>query len=217
MKTPTRRSITAIVLSALAVGSLTACGDDATAEFEPAASSSPSSSPVTAPSAPEPAGPEEKPTEDAGDDDSEQPAAQGPVGPADAIDTITYALPGADERAEATATVGLHSLRVDGETMLLELSFTPEFNGDDTYGIYEMNGGSKLMPVLNDRQNLKQYTVLSVNGSTEWATGTVNADPKVSSGQTLHYWGYFAAPEDDIDTISVGVGTVEFDDVTIER
>lgn len=42
-------------------------------------------------------------------------------------------------------------------------------------------------------------------------------NPAAKSGQTLMYWAYFAAPEDDIDTISVGVGQVEFTDVVIER
>ncbi len=142
------------------------------------------------------------------------------ISPEDAIATITYPLPGTEDPENETVTVGLHELRIKGEVMQLQLSFTPEATGGDLYGIYDMNGHTRLDPRLNDRENLKQYLVLEGSGLWgEWATGTVNRDPKVSTGQTLAYWANFAAPQDDIDTIDVAViaGVPEFEDVVIER
>lgn len=217
MKTSPRRSLTALTLLMLAAGTLTACGTDEPAEFD-----TPQTQESPEPETTAPADPSTK--DETGDADGDAKATPDPdaaaptsiVGPEDAIDTIVYELPGADARDDATVTVGLHSLQVEGQTMRLELSFTPEFRGEGTYGIYDMNDDSRLAPVLNDRANLKQYVVLK-DGSRDWATSTVNADPKAASGQTLRYWAYFAAPEDDIDTIAVSIGMVEFDDVTITR
>src|SRR5690606_42074495 len=51
----------------------------------------------------------------------------------------------------ATVTVGLHSLRQEGEVLALELSFTPHFRGDGEYSIYEMHDRNSITTVLNDR------------------------------------------------------------------
>ncbi len=204
MTSSLRRAVATVSLALAGAAALTACSEDTAADFDT---------------------PEQQPTA-AADDAKVEPAAGGaepdkpeaaPVGPDDAIETIVYQLPGADERDEATVTVGLHALRVDGEVTVLELSFTPEFRGEDTYSIYEMNGGNRISPVLNDRENLKQYTVLGGSGYDGWATDSGPLQPEVASGQTLRYWAHFAAPEDDIDTLSVGVGPVEFENVTLER
>ena len=207
MPLPVRRATVALVL--LGAGTLTACSTDEPAAFDP--------EPAAAAELPEngtavPDKPTAEPEDGAA---SAEPVRTGPVGPDDAVQTITFDLPGADPREEATVTVGLHSLRVEGEVMALELSFTPEFKGDGTYGIYDMHDDVAIHPVINDRANLKQYTVLG--GYNGWQTDTGPLAPEARSGQTLQYWGYFAAPEDDIDTVSVGVGMVEFTDVTIER
>lgn len=208
-----RRPLAALTLAATALAGLPACGRETPAEFD----SGPEPAATTAPAADKDAASREdkpRPAQDA----SPTPVDTTPVGPEDALHTITYDLPGADERAEATVTVGLHSLRQEGEVLALELSFTPHFRGDGEYSIYEMHDRNSITMVLNDRQNLKQYTVLgSGGGSRGWQTDTGPLNPAAKSGQTLMYWAYFAAPEDDIDTISVGVGQVEFTDVVIER
>lgn len=215
MKSFTRRTVATLALAGLAVAGLTACGDDEPAEFDAAEQSTDGA---------EAQSPEPKSDAQEADGDAEpegkaaaEPVSTGPVGPQDALETITYEIPGADPQEEATVTIGLHSLQHEGDVMRLELSFTPEFRGDGTYNLYGLHS-QRIAPVLNDRQNLKQYTVLgSGGGNTGWQTDTGPGNQRARSGQTLMYWGYFAAPEDDIDTLAVAVGYVEFDDVSIER
>src|SRR5699024_11417848 len=97
----------------------------------------------------------------------EQPASE--VDPDDVIAETTYPMAASDVDG-GTITVGVHELKVDGQTMLLTLYFTPEFDGDDALNLFQMHGYSQLSPVLNDRANLKQYTVLDGGGSGEWST-----------------------------------------------
>lgn len=222
MKTSIRRTLAAVAVAGLAVG-LTACGDDEPAEFDTVEQETQQNAEPT-PGDKGPAAGGEQAEDKATDEpeDAGAPAAE-PAGgalntPDNAIETVTFEVPGTDERDEATVTVGLHGLRVDGEVMVLELSFTPEFRSDNQVNIRNMFGNQRMLPVLNDRVNLKQYTVLgSGGGGSGWATDNGPLGSKVSSGQTLQYWAHFAAPEDDIDTISVGLDLVEFTDVTIER
>src|SRR5699024_10427615 len=119
-----RRALTGAALLALTAGTLTACGQDETADFDDAehpAGTETETQP--APEDKEPPTQTEPATADAEDDTDAAPSSAGTVGPQDARDTIVYELPGADERAEATVTVGLHDLRVAGEAMRLERSF----------------------------------------------------------------------------------------------
>ena len=145
----------------------------------------------------------------------EQPVSE--VDPTDVIAETTYPMATSDVDG-GTITVGVHELRVDGQTMLLTLYFTPEFDGDDALNLFQMHGYSQLSPVLNDRANLKQYTVLDGGGSGEWSTHVGPRGVSAASGETLVWWGYYAAPEDDIDTVAVSVfsGAAELD-VRIDR
>jgi len=207
-----RRTLASLAVSAVAAVTLAACSEGDTAEFD-----SPAPQQASTAAGDAAAVPDEPATAAPSADSPAVPADTTPVGPEVAIETITYDMPGADPREEATVTVGLHSLRHEGDVLALELSFTPDFKGDGEYDLYQMHG-TRIMPVLNDRANLKQYTVLgSGGGGGGWQTDTGPVTQSARSGQTLMYWGYFAAPEDDIDTIAVGVGQVEFTDVTIER
>lgn len=101
--------------------------------------------------------------------------------------------------------------------MLLELSFTPEGGRDSTYGFNNFSQGRGISPLLNDRENLKQYSVLS-SGGNGWSSDTSVTSTQVESGQSIMYYAYYAAPEDDIDTINITVidGLVEFADAEIE-
>jgi len=132
----------------------------------------------------------------------EQPTSE--VDPADVLAETTYPMAASDVGG-GTITVGVHDLKVDGETMLLTLYFTPEFDGEEPLNLFEMHGYGPLSPVLNDRANLKQYTVLDDDDSGEWATPVGPIGASADSGDTLVWWGYYAAPEDDIDTIAVSV------------
>lgn len=153
--------------------------------------------------------------EDEGADGAEDnDASTGPLDPEDAIETVVYEVPG---ESGTTIEVGLHDLRIVDEVMLLELSFTGEFYGEDAQNIYNMFNLVAIYPELNDRENLKQYTVIG-SGQNRWSTPSTNSGQAYESGQTAPYWAYYAAPVDDIDTITVTVlpGAIEFEDVEID-
>ncbi|MCT1605881.1 hypothetical protein M3B43_00820 [Nesterenkonia massiliensis] len=214
-------------LAALAAGLvfMTACAPEGEAEFAEASGPAGESEPASAEPAEETAAesgethepePTAEETDPAAEDDSADSAdaAAMPLDPQDAIETISYEVPG---DSNTTVEVGLHSLRVEGEVMLLELTFTGEFYGQDTSNIYQMFGGHAVYPELNDRENLKQYTVIG-SGSSRWSTPATNSGFHYESGQTAPYWAYYAAPVDDIETITVSVipGAIEFEDVEID-
>ncbi|GAA1188780.1 hypothetical protein GCM10009674_30370 [Nesterenkonia xinjiangensis] len=141
-------------------------------------------------------------------------ASAGPLDPDDAIEAIAYEVPG---ESSSTIDVGLHDLRVEDDVMLLELSFTGDFAGDDAKNIYTMFSRTAVYPELNDRENLTQYTVIG-DSHNRWATDSTNSGVQYESGQTAPYWAYYPAPVDDIETIAVTVvpGAVEFEDVEID-
>ncbi|GAA1450113.1 hypothetical protein ACFP47_01855 [Nesterenkonia lacusekhoensis] len=197
--------------AALAMLTLTACSADEPAEFEEG----------------EPAGQVEETSEEdleeseapeqdeEADDESGSAGQEGPLDPEDAIETIVYEVPG---ESSNSVEVGLHSLRVVDEVMLLELSFTGEFYDRDEHAVFGMFGGENLYPVLNDRQNLKQYTLLGPSEWDTWSTDVGASSLRYESGQTAPYWGYYSTPIDDIDSITVTVvpGAIEFEDVEID-
>lgn len=223
--------------AALAMLTLTACSADEPAEFEegePAGQVEETSEEdleeseapeqdedADAEDAPED---EDEPTQDGAaqeeedddaDDESGSAGQEGPLDPEDAIETIVYEVPG---ESSNSVEVGLHSLRVVDEVMLLELSFTGEFYDRDEHAVFGMFGGENLYPVLNDRQNLKQYTLLGPSEWDTWSTDVGASSLNYESGQTAPYWGYYSAPIDDIDSITVTVvpGAIEFEDVEID-
>ncbi|WP_127126750.1 hypothetical protein [Georgenia sp. SYP-B2076] len=129
----------------------------------------------------------------------------------DVLAEQTYTLAGTDDQV----TVGVHSLVVDGDIMTLKLVLTPDFasvSADEPVSLYEMVGTDAMWerPVIFDRDNLKEYT--SVTSSDFHQTEAASGDPVV-------WWGIYAAPEDDIDTVSVRfMDTVpEFTDVPVTR
>lgn len=140
------------------------------------------------------------------------------VDPEDAVETVTY--PIVHDDIEGEMTVGFHHLRVEGETMELLLTYTPEFDEHGAYNLWHLHNRShySVEPVLYDRENLKRYNVLRSGGNFDighWATN--QADVDVASGETQAYWANFAAPEDDISTINLGMPLgPEFKDIEIE-
>lgn len=143
-----------------------------------------------------------------------------PYTPDTAIATMTKEIASPD--AGGTVLIGVQSLTLDGEVMVLDLSFTPEFEHGDQFPMSVFFGAYEYRPRLIDRVNLKQYHRLEHNpesgsGST-WDSGMGAASTRMQSGATLRYWAYFAAPEDDIDTVTVRLAEgVEFEDIPIDR
>lgn len=157
--------------------------------------------------------------QDGGSADAEVAAAS-MVDPADADQTLTYEIPSGE--IDGTMTVGLHHLQQNGETLELMLTFTPEFQGEDVHTLWELHAkkNSLVAPSLYDRENLKRYSILQTSGGNwderNWATPP--GDTELASGQTQAYYANFAAPEDQIDSLNVGLpGGGEFDAVTIEQ
>lgn len=216
-------------LGCLAVAALmlTACAPDEEAEFQDGEQAA-----QTEDQAPEQTGdPEETEDEVSAEEEAEETdetdedteaedsAAEGPIDPEDAVDTITYDIP--SESIDGTMTVGLHHLRVEGETMELLLTYTPEFSGHQAYNLWELHARnhSLVAPSLFDRENLKRYDILRTCGlwdvSCVWATP--QADVDLASGDTQAYWANFAVPEDEIETINIGIPNApEFEDVEID-
>jgi hypothetical protein len=138
------------------------------------------------------------------------------VDPADVLAEQTYTVPGSDD----TATIGVHSLTVDGDVMTLRLVFTPDFSSvsdSDAVSVYDIVGhAGRFAPMLVDRENLKEYDI--VGGSpTEWTSDTVYT--QVTNGDPMIWWGVYAAPEDDINTVDIRAldELPEFTDVPITR
>lgn len=205
----------AILITALTALTLTACsGESEPAGFtEPAGQTSAQASSVEGGSAATPEGQEE-------DAVAADGAGSSTVDPADAVETVTYDIP--TEGIDGTMTVGLHHLRRDGETMELLLTYTPEFQGHEVHTLDELHGhhDGLIAPSLFDRENLKKYSILRA-GAGNWsqmAWATPHDRVQLASGETQAYWANFAAPEDEVETLIVGMPAGgEFEAVTIEE
>lgn len=127
----------------------------------------------------------------------------------------TYELPGTED----AATFGVHSLVVEDEVMMLYLTFTPDFesvSNNDTVSVYDTSGSRKFQPTLIDRDNLKEYSLISDTGQ-DWSAGSLEVE--ATNGDTAVWWGVYAAPEDDIDTFDLRIfdDMSEFTDVPVSR
>lgn len=123
-------------------------------------------------------------------------------------------------RPEDQLTLGVHSLTVEGEVMVLKMVLTPDFASEpdgEELRLFQALGGNTpgFFPRLVDGANLKEYSVIGGIGS-GW-----NSDAQTlgSNGDPMTAWAYYSAPEDDIDTIDIRVndGWPAFLDVPITR
>lgn len=174
---------------------------------------------------------------DAGNEDDDLVAENGSSSaeddsrhPDQAQQTVTYPLPEVD----GEMTVGLQSLVAGDETLLLSVSFVPEYDEDESMTMYELHqpGGASghnayLLPTVSDRQNFKQYYVPTPDpssraqgwvgrGAEAWATQVEGFG--LTPNEVFTMWAYFPLPEDDIDVVDVSVvpGAPEFQDVEID-
>lgn len=212
---------------------LSACGSDDSAEFDDGdteATGQTEETETEQDDGEEQSGADQGTADDAGEENSDEqegsdegtdpaePEGSGLVDPADALETVTYSIP--EESIDGEITVGVHHLRVEGQTMELLLTFTPEFTGNDAYSLWHLHGRNhaNVPPELYDRDNLKRYSILRSGpgfNQDHWATSHDGVN--IASGETLAYRATFATPEDDIDTINVGIPVApEFKDVEID-
>lgn len=177
--------------------------------------------------------PTDEPTDEAGNEDAASAGEAGGVRHADALQSITYPALGTD----GEITAGLQGLTIDGETMLLELTFVADYDEsagtmtfNELHGLGDQAGNAHIAPVIHDRQNTKSYHVLSTDshrlasyrgstafGDTIWSTEVNNRE--LAPGQTLYVWAVYAAPQDDIEAVSVSFdpGAPEFQDVQLQQ
>lgn len=137
------------------------------------------------------------------------------------IDTSTviaeqeYSIPGTKDKV----SIGVQSLSVDGKTMTLQLVLTPEFSSvsdSEAISIYTATGPTRFNPKLIDRENLKEYSLISDTGH-DWATN--RATTKTTNHEPVIWWGVYAAPEDDNEAFELRVldDMAEFGDVPVTR
>ncbi|WP_150460656.1 hypothetical protein [Nesterenkonia ebinurensis] len=227
-------------LVTIAALTLTACGpeDEAPAEFqddsaqtaevEPAATTEEAEEPEEADESEQ----TEEPEEDDDEADSETPGTptDSTLNHEDAVDTITYPI-STSSGIEGEISMGLHSLEVTDQGMLLTMSFVPEYDDSNRPerfydGLHTArNIDSHLMPVVSDRANMKAYYVPNEAGEHlfgwvpanrgPWASGL---DIRPRSGETVAFWAYYPVPEDEIEVVDIAVmdGVQEFRDVEID-
>ncbi|WP_420110704.1 hypothetical protein [Pseudactinotalea sp.] len=221
-----RFSVGLAILGALALGGCSDA-DGGSAEFEEPTSASATDAEGSATPTPESEASESSTA--SGDDGASAGATS--LDPADAVEALTYPMPDGD----GEITVGLHSLRVEGQSMVLMLSFVADYEhaeGDELtfnemHGRVDNAGNTFIAPVLSDRDNLKTYHVLTQKGeaytyravslSSPWSTDVNGL--RLTSGEPLFVWANYALPEEGTEkvTISIDQGLPQFEDVVIER
>lgn len=137
--------------------------------------------------------------------------------PGAALVTQTVSLP-SDE--DDTVEVSVLSLKVQGEVMELRLALTPQLattSGTGVVSQFQALGMTGFRPTLVDAGHLKEYNVLTSTSAGQWASSDLNT--KAQNGSPMLAYAWFAAPEDDIDTIDVRVTDFwpAFTDVPITR
>ncbi|MCT1605883.1 hypothetical protein M3B43_00830 [Nesterenkonia massiliensis] len=212
---------------------LSGCSPDDSAEFQDADPAAETAETSVEPDEPDTeADSEEEPGDAApGEEEAEHSSAStdSTLNHEDAVDTITYPI-ASSSGIEGEISMGLHSLEVTDQGMLLTMSFVPDYDDSDGParffdGLHTAgNIDSYLLPAVNDRQNMKAYYVPNAEGEhlsgwtyfrTEpWAS---SMDIHVRSGETAVLWAYYPVPEDEIDTVDVAVmpGVQDFRDVQI--
>lgn len=196
----------AIVSTALAAALLTGCSAAAPpGTSQPASPSAGSKAPAAAASGSAAGGQQNAGVGVASSDTSQVLAEQ------------DYTLPGTQDSVK----IGVQSLVVDGKTMILKMVLTPDVTSasdNEAISIYDMTGGgsSYIDPKLVDRENLKEYSLISDHAD-QWSTDIVTTD--ATNGQPVIWWGVYAAPEDDITSVDLRVmpGVPEFTNVPIQR
>lgn len=121
----------------------------------------------------------------------------------DALATLT--VPIDVERPDDLVTFDVQSLTVEGSTMVLRFSITPDFaSEDDATGIslYDVYGGDAPGGYIQlvDRVNLKEYSVI-YDAPNSWMSDST--DVESVNGEPMYVFAVFAAPEDDIDVVDV--------------
>lgn len=153
-----------------------------------------------------------------GDSELDEAAAEAGVDPTDPPEPIaSVTMPGAGGGANNTPTeitLDLLSLRRDGDLLVLNLGFTPKEGKPTSYYGWTTTSWS---PRIIDTTNLTVHEVVS-SGEESLKTDTSPIGTRVGGGQTLHLYAVFAAPPEDVSTVTVkpADGAPAFTGVTIQ-
>lgn len=148
-------------------------------------------------------------------DEAARQAGVDPADPPEPIASVT--MPGAGggaNNAPTEITLDLLSLRRDGDLLVLNLGFTPKKGEPTSYYGWTT---TRWAPQIIDTTNLTVHDVVdSESGSVSTGTGPLGT--KVGGGQTLHLYAVFAAPPQDVATVTVkpADGAPAFTGVTIQ-
>lgn len=213
-----RRPLVPLALSMTLALTLSACSQDAPAEFEDTATQQQSAAEDTTQDTTEDAEGSPDTTAEAGespdqgdeaqetDDVTSQSAAAAGVDPSTVGEPIaTVSVPARVEGdPEATMDVSLYSLTRDGESLIGIYSFTvrSETGADAPEWIWDYLGGQAWRPHLIDTQNLTRHDVLR-QGVTFAMTDYQGV--KFRPGQTLFAYAAFAAPPADVTTMTASL------------
>jgi len=185
----TRPLAPALLVAALA---LSACSGEEEAAFVESASASPSQAPDASAET---------------DAVTQESAAAAGVDLSDISNPIAAATAPAQVRGdpEATMDVRLLSLTRDGQTLIGIFSFTvnSELVDEETASLFGYLGNAFWTPYLVDATNLTRHDVLSGEGGVQ--TVTDSAGVRFSPGQTLFGYAAFAAPPEDITSVTVSL------------
>lgn len=139
--------------------------------------------------------------------------------PADALQTYAYPIAHESGEVEGEITVGVHAVTVEGETMQLQLSFTPDYeepeDGPVQFNALHARGQNLgnaqwLRPIIADRENLNSHHVLQWDAGAHnnyWMTmlGYSGEGLFAPAGEAVPFFAYFAAPQDPIDQVDVSL------------
>lgn len=152
----------------------------------------------TEPAAQQPAGSE-------GDGTTEQSATAAGVNLLEVGEPLgTATIPAAVDRdPEATMDVSLYSLRRDGNTLVAVYSFTVHSVQEGTSrSLFSYLGSNYWTPFLVDTTNLARHDVLG-GGDRSSLTMTSDTGNRFSPGPAFFAYASFAAPPDDVTTMTV--------------
>lgn len=193
--TPARRSLRAAALTVAAALAVSACSGG-----EPA----PPDGPTTA--VEQGATPEGTPAADetsaASDPEESKSAAEAGIDPAtigDPYATFEIGAGGLND-PDATLQIGVYPLQRDGKVVTLVARVTLDAPPEESAGLRVLFGGDAVRPVLVDTTNLRSHSVANA-GSKQLTTDTLIT--RMSGGQTRYWHAVYAAPPEDITTMTV--------------
>lgn len=119
---------------------------------------------------------------------------------------------------EATMEVSLYDLRRNGSTVVANFSFRVQSEDapDASQSLFTYLGSSFWKPFLIDTTNLTRHDVLG--GSRSELAMTVDSSMRFSPGTTFYAYASFAAPPEDVTTMTVHLvdGAPSIPDVEIQ-